>query len=165
MASIHLFQRDYDQAVASGKRAVELGPNMSDVKAVAAIITSAVGDWEQTIELIKSAMRLHPRFPSWYLLYLSRAYAFNGDPQMAISTAEQGLGRAESDNMRGGFYLVMAWALVEAGQIDRAREKMTEALKLTPGLTVKRWRRGYIFKDPANLDRIVDAAKQAGLPE
>jgi tetratricopeptide (TPR) repeat protein len=110
-------------------------------------------------------MRLHPRFPSWYLLYLSRAYAFNGDTQMAISTAEQGLDRAESDNMRGGFYLVMAWALVEAGQIDRAREKMTEALKLTPGLTVKRWRRGYIFKDPANLDRIVDAAKQAGLPE
>jgi TolB-like protein/class 3 adenylate cyclase len=165
MASIHLFQRDFDQAVTSGQKAVELGPNMADVKATVAIITSAVADWEQTIELIKSAMRLHPRFPSWYLLYLSRAYAFNGDPQMALSTAEQGLDRAESDRLRGGFYLVMAWTLVEAGQIDRAREKMAEALKLTPDLTEKRWRRGYVFRDPANLDRMVEAAKQAGLPE
>jgi tetratricopeptide (TPR) repeat protein len=165
MASIHLFQRDYDAAVASGRRAVELGPNMGGVAATVALVTSAVGDWEQTIELIESAMRVHPHYPSWYLLYLCRAYVFSGVPEKAISTAEQGLARAESDNLRAGFHLQLAWAHVESGQIDTAREQIAEVLELKPGLTVQQWRKGYMYKDPANLDRMADALKQAGLPE
>ena len=82
-----------------------------------------------------------------------------------ISRLEQGLARAESDNLRAGFHLQLAWAHVESGQIDPAHEQIAEVLELKPGLTVRQWRKGYMYKDSANLDRIADALKKAGLPE
>ena len=165
MASLHLYRGNYDEAVSAVRRAVELGPNMADVKATVATVTLAAGDWEQTIELLTSAKRLFPHFPSWYLLYLSRAHVFAGNTEMAIATAENGVARTESEPLRSGFHLILAWIHVESGEMDRAREQMAEALRLNPGYTVTRWRKATFYRDPAHLDRIADALVQAGMPE
>jgi TolB-like protein/class 3 adenylate cyclase len=58
--------RQYDKAIAEGKRAVELEPNSADVISIYAIILSFVGEPEEAIPFFREAFRLNPKPPSRY---------------------------------------------------------------------------------------------------
>ena len=79
LGAIHLYKREYDEALDKGRMAIDLSPNNSVIHATFAITTYSVGDWRETINLLQRAMRLSPYYPSWYLLYLGRAQTFQGD--------------------------------------------------------------------------------------
>jgi len=110
-------------------------------------------------------MRLSPYYPSWYLLYLGRAQTFKGDHEDAIATHEMGLTRAESSDMRAAFHAALAFAHIAAGHEQLAREHMAQRLKLTRSFSVRQARERTFFKNEDDLDRLLDALRQAGLPE
>ncbi len=165
MGGIYLVRREYDKALAEGRKALELGPNMAQVKATVAYTMRTLGEWDEAIALSESAMRAHPSHPSWYLLQPGIAYIFKGEFASAIATAERALRRAESNFMKAGFNLYLAGAHSEAGHEDDARRHMAEVLKLNPAFSVRFMRRISFYKNPAHLERYLDALRKAGLPE
>ena len=166
LAGLAWMRGNYDEALVEGRRAIALNPNSAENHAILTIYTQSVGDWDETIALSKTAVRLHPHYPSWYLFELGRAYIFKGQYDLAIATATEGLGRAESELLRAAFHRVLAFAHMEAGQEEKARRHMAEGQRLDP-ITVARVRKTdhSRFKNPAHLERQIAAWVKAGLPE
>ena len=165
MGSIHLVRRKYDLAVAEGRKALELGPNMSSINAGVAIIMRYVGNWNETIALGERAVRLNPRARWWVFWGLGLAYTFKGEYTRAVATHEAGLRRAESDTVKASFHLTLAFAHIEAGQMEKARQYMAQALKLNPRHSARYLRKITSYKNPAHLKRMLAALRKAGLPE
>ena len=166
MGGMNLLRRQYDKAITAGRKSLKLGPNMADLKADMAYTTYTVGDWDETILLLKSAIRLSPRVPTWYLVLLSRAYVYAGHSDLAIATAKSGLAQLQSVRLKAGLHRTLAFAHVEAGRTEKARQHVAEALKLNPRVsTVTVLRRYLLFKNPADVERQVAAMRKAGMPE
>ncbi|MEE8531192.1 MAG: tetratricopeptide repeat protein [Hyphomicrobium sp.] len=164
LSMIRLTQRKHDEAVAAGRKAIALDPNYPQARATLALIKFALGQWDETIALTKSAIRLHPYHPSWYFFYLGRGYVFKGEYDLSVAALDEGLRRAESDFLKGAFHRDLAFAHMEAGREEEARRHMVEGQRLNTSSAA--WYRNYYrFKNPAHLERVLAALRNAGLPE
>ena len=64
---IYMFQRQYDKAIAEGKRAVTLGPSDATSHMLLALTLHFAGRFEESIFHMKEAIRLHPFCPTSFL--------------------------------------------------------------------------------------------------
>jgi adenylate cyclase len=94
LSSVYMAKRHHDKAVAYGKKALALGPNLADLKAAVAVPFMYSGRPEEAIELVKKAMRLSPYYPAWYLAVLGIAYRITGQYEEAITSFESWRARA-----------------------------------------------------------------------
>jgi len=111
-------------------------------------------------------MRLHPYYPAYYLAWLGSAYRMVGRYEEALTVYEQLLDRS----LKGDFpamiaHLFLAEVYAELGQEEKVRTHAAEVLRLNPRFSLKRIRRvlTYGYKDPAHLERRVNALRKAGL--
>jgi len=123
-----------------------------------------MGEFEEAIVLIKKAMRLSPYYPAVYLLGLGNAYQFLDNHEEAIAAYNQLLDRCRKGECPPPMALQgLAWVYAELGRVEEARAYMAELLELNPRVSLAFYRRIYPFKDPAHLQRILDAYSKAGL--
>jgi len=119
----------------------------------------------EAIELVKKAMRLSPYYPSWYLPVLGHAYRLMGQYNEAIEALENWRARA---NPRSELpYLMLAFTYVEAGREEKAEVAVAEILKRKPKASIEGYAKSKMFayKDPAEIKRVLDSLRKAGLPE
>ena len=70
--------RQHEEAIAEGERAITLDPSFADAYVELAHILTYAGRPEEAIGLVQKAMRLNPRYPFHYLWVLGRAYQLTG---------------------------------------------------------------------------------------
>jgi len=129
-----------------------------------ALAMNSMGEFEESITLIKKAMRLSPYYDHWYLDILARAYFFTGRYEEAIAACNQRLDRCRKGECPIWLPLAMlALVYAELGRVEEAREFMAEALESNPKLSLAFYRRRYPFKNPAHLQHLLDAVSKAGL--
>ncbi len=75
---IYLRQKRYKEALAEGKKATELGPTNAHAYLFLAVTMNTVGRFDDAIPLVKRAMRVHPYYPAYYLMWLGSAYRMTG---------------------------------------------------------------------------------------
>jgi tetratricopeptide (TPR) repeat protein len=127
-----------------------------------------VGRFDKEIELVKRAMRLHPYYPAYYLLWLGGAYRMTGRYEEALTVYNQLLDRSR----KGEFpifaaHLFLADTYAAFGKEEEARNHAEEVLRINPGFSLKEINRiiSFGYKDPAHLERRVNALRKAGIPE
>jgi len=163
---IYVRQKRYKEAIAEGKKATELGPTNAHAYLFLAYTMYIVGRFDDAIALVKKAMRVHPYYPAYYLQWLGGAYRMTGRYEEALTVYKQLLDRS----LKGEFsaflaHLFLAEVYAELGQDEKARTHAAEVLRLKPEFSLK-WisRVGtYRYKDPAHLERRVNALRKAGL--
>jgi TolB-like protein len=93
LAWLHLFRREWDLVRKYLDRAFALTPNAADLLANAAYFFAALGDPEYGIRLGRTALRLNPHHPDWYLgfigfaLFTARQYPEAYEMRMRAATA------------------------------------------------------------------------------
>ncbi len=129
---------------------------------------NTVGRFDDAIELVKKAMRLHPYYPAYYLQWLGADYRMTGRYEDALQIYKQLLDRSN----KGEFpslptHLYLADVYAELGREEEARSHAAEVLRLKPGFSLKDASRvsTYRYKDPAHLERRLNALRKAGIPE
>jgi len=159
-------QKRYKEAIAEGKKSIDLGPTNAQAHVILAATMNRVGRFDDAIPLVKKAMRLHPYYPAYYLMWLGSAYRMTGRYKEALTVYKQLLDRS----LKGEFpafapHLFLAEVYAELGQDEEARAHVAEVLRLNPRFSLKRIRRigTYGYKDPAHLERRVNALRKAGL--
>jgi TolB-like protein/class 3 adenylate cyclase/cytochrome c-type biogenesis protein CcmH/NrfG len=165
LSVVYMSRRQHDKAVEYGERALALAPNFTDITATIAIPFMYSGRPEEAIELVKNAMRLSPYYPAWYLPVLGFAYRFTGQYEEAIALLETWRARA---NPRSALpYLFLAITYEEAGRGEEAQIAVAEILKRKPKASITGYLKAKTFpyKDPADIDKVVDSLRKAGLPE
>jgi tetratricopeptide (TPR) repeat protein len=68
---LYRMQGQFDKAIATGKKAVALGPSHDLPCAILSDTLHYAGSYEESIVTIKKAMRLNPYYPAWYLYVLT----------------------------------------------------------------------------------------------
>jgi TolB-like protein/Tfp pilus assembly protein PilF len=157
---VHLWKKQYEQAISAVERANALDPNCADAYAALADIFNWAGRPEEAIRLIEKAMRLNPQYPAWYLWNLGHAYYLVRRYEEAIATLKRVLIR-NPDFMPAHAYLSVSY--VELGREAEARAEGVEFSRLNPQLSLAALRQRIPYKDPAVLERVLNAARKAGL--
>jgi adenylate cyclase len=156
----YLWQKQHEQAVAEGERAITLGPNYAEGYAWLGNILNLAGRPEEAIEAVEKALRLNPHDPFLSLFTLGVAYRMMGRHAEAIASLQRALIR-NPDYLPAHANLLVAYS--ESGQEAEAQAEAAEILRISPQFSLEVWRQRLPFKDQAELERLLAGLCKAGL--
>jgi len=165
MGYINLLNRKFDESIENGEKAVRINPNDPQMLVILAAIMHFNGKFDESIALVKNAMRLCPYYPALFLKTLSMSYILTGRYEEALKAGELMLARAH----KGEFsplmaHLSLAEAYIGLGQDQKALEHAEEVIKINPNFSLAgEQKRMYYYRDPAHLERRIDALRKTGL--
>ena len=165
---IYLLEGQYEQAITEGQKSIVLGPTNALAHVLLAAAMNISGRFNEAIELVKKAMRIHPYYPAYYLQHLGEAYHMTGRYEDALAVYKQLLDRSQKGEyaiLTAHIYMVEVY--MGLGKEKEARTHTAEVLKLDPKVSLKQRRKIRIhgYKDPALLERRLNALRKAGIPE
>jgi tetratricopeptide (TPR) repeat protein len=125
---------------------------------------SRVGRFDEAIALTKTAMRICPYYPAFYLQFLAPSYLLTGRYNEAIGTSELMLDRSRKGEINPLFgHVYLAEAYVGIGQEEKARAQVKEVLKLKPDFSMESEKTLTAYKDPVHKERHFALLRKAGL--
>ncbi len=160
MGQVYPWEKAHDRAIAQAERAVVLAPNDADGYETLAEILGWSGRAEESIRLIRRAMRLNPRYPFFYLWTLGHAYYLTDKRQEALDAFGQIVQRNPNFVPAHAYRAVV---LSELGRAKEARQAWDEASRISPSASMSNLRERLPYKRPADLDRLLAAAHRAGM--
>ena len=155
-----LMNRQHDKAVAEGKRAIELGPNLYQAYYNLGMTLNFSGRPKEAIPILKTAIRINPLPMSTSYLQLGVAYRDLGQYDKAIEACKKGL-QIYPDSLFLHFCLASVYSL--AGHEKEARAEVAEVSRINPRFSLKFWLKVVPYKNQVDRDRVVNAMRKAGL--
>lgn len=159
LADVHLFRREYDDALATWGRVFELNPNFTDFRYGRAL--NFAGKFGDGLAAIKRHLRLDPFAPTGARIHLGISYLAQKNYAEALASFREVVTRAPELG-RGRMLLASTYALM--GHMNEAREQITELLRIDPTCSVAQVARLRFFRDPKDGAHILQGLLQAGLP-
>ena len=159
---IYLWKKQHEQAITEFERAVALDANYALAYTRLGATLAFAGRPDEAIPLVKKAMRLNPHGDAIYPLHLGIAYYLSGQYEEAIAALKEALARSP-DYLPA--HRKLAAVYVELGRMDEARAEVAEHMRVSPGFSLGRFKERIPIKDPAVLERYINALRKAGLPE
>jgi adenylate cyclase len=160
LGAVYLRQKRFEEAVAEAKQAVALDPNNADAYVRLAENLSVAGRPSEALGFVQQAMRLNPRHSVWYLFNLGLAYRLTGQYMEAMAALEKA--RTRNPNFLA-IHLNLAFIYSELDREEEARAEAVEVLKINPHFSLETWTQNALYKDPADLERMLAALRKAGL--
>ncbi|MBT3360647.1 MAG: adenylate/guanylate cyclase domain-containing protein [Rhodospirillales bacterium] len=165
MGAIHLFKRQYAEAIAAGEKAVALSPNHATNTALLAMTQVNAGNFDEAILGFDKARRLSPYPADWFLEAQGWAYLWAGRSEEAVQTFEEYLQRKDQQTPGHNVRLGMALAFAEQGRENDARKAVGQELALSPHITLGGFRGMSLFHDKEALHRKTEVLGRLGLPQ
>ena len=157
---IYLGRREYDKAIAEGKRAVALDPGGSGAYfAYASALLTACRP-EEAIPLFQKAIRLNPNADAFTFINFGHALRNAGRFEEAVPAYKKGIQRAP-DNIIAHIGLGATYSLM--GREKEARAEAQEILRINPMFTVDHLYKTSAWKNLSEVDKVVNALRKAGL--
>jgi TolB-like protein/class 3 adenylate cyclase/lipoprotein NlpI len=159
LAEAYLADGQFERAEAEFERALALNPNHADLLAGWGLASVFLGEPDRGIEFIKRAMRLNPHYPDWYnralgvAAYMSRRYE---DSIAALKKVTQHV-------TQNRLYLAASYA--QLGRLEEARAEVAAAIELDPDISIEKFSRIELYKNPDDLEHLRGGLRLAGLPE
>jgi adenylate cyclase len=157
---VHLWQKQYEQALAELERATALDPNNAEVYAFLAEALSGVGRPEEAVAMVEQALRHKPYVADDHLAGVGAAYYLAGQPEEALAPLKQYL--THYPNFLGA-HLTLAAVYSELGKEAEAQAEAAEVLRINPQFSLEVHKERVPIKDPAMLERHIAALRKAGL--
>ena len=162
LGSLYYLERDVARGLPLIRKAVELNPNFADTIALLAGGLTYAGGQQESLDLVKRAMRLAPGYPAWYSVILCRAQRLTKQVAKAIGSCEAAARRSPRANF---FQVELVVTLVAGGKLAKARKAAATVMRNDPKFTVSRWGKFVHYTNPVIQKRFLDALLKAGLPE
>ena len=164
LAILQVVDERYEEAIASARRAVALGPGDVEAQIALGYVYLVAGQFAEAAAAIDTALKLDPNLSPADREVAGLVFFFNGDNDRAIAILE----RARADAPGAVNILVaLAAAYARAGRISDARAAVAEGIQVPPNnssLAAIRIAWAH-FRNAKDLTFLVDALREAGLPE
>ena len=153
--------REYDKAIAEGKRAMALDPSGAEVHVRYGGFLRIAGRPEESIPMYQKGIRLNPFAPAWYYSSFVFALLYRGRFEEAVSAYKKA-GQLVSDDIPTHIGLASTYSMM--GREKEARAEAEEVLRINPKFSVDQMaKRGLPYKEQWQIDKIVNAWRKAGL--
>ncbi len=162
--AIWTFAKDAQRARELFRRALAINPSSAIALTMAGWVENANGNPEAGQKMIERALHLNPRHPRGWIMSTGMAISHlaQGKFEDAIRWAEKAL----VQNRRSAVTLrALAVALVNVGDVDRARLIVQELLQIEPHLTLSGLRARLPFVQDDIMQAYAKSLRAAGLPE
>jgi len=160
IAYVRTQQRQLEVAQAELEDALKLDPDYADALALLGGVRTYGGNPEETVPLLRQAMRLQPSAGYLYFLLLGRAYYYLGDCDQAEINLREALDRNPS-NIEARLYTVAC--LVRQGNIVDAEWEVEEIGTLAADFSINVWLSTYPMTDNAQVATLTNDLNSAGL--
>jgi TolB-like protein/class 3 adenylate cyclase/Flp pilus assembly protein TadD len=162
---LHRMQGQWEQAIATGEKAIALGPSHDLPYITLSNTMRLAGRFEESIALAKKAMRLNPYYPAYYIAILASGYFFTERYEESIEAGKQVLERAQ----KGEFppflaHLGLSAAYMELGRTEEARAHAAEVLRINPKFSLEYLTKIAQYKNKTDFERYFESLRKAGLP-
>jgi adenylate cyclase len=165
----YVYGKQYDLCQNHVERASTLNPNDADILSLKGLFLAYLGNPAEGVEASEMARRLNPLAPEWYLWCFGIALYTASRYDDAVSVWR------EMANPPTEIFACFAAGYAQLGQLDEARarlaefhERASEELPNYPGDDRAGWRtywfNSFPYKNAADLDRLLDGLRKAGLP-
>lgn len=153
-----------DEAEREIRRALELNPNLAVAQRVLSETCAWLGQYDAAIENFEKAARRDPGYHAHPLALLPRVYApfVVGRYEEQVEWARK-LTEAAPHNPAGWRFLAAGYGLL--GRQDQAGAAVQGMLRIYPGFTIESIRTASTGMPEADLERLLDGLRKAGLPE
>jgi adenylate cyclase len=162
LGGIHLIKGEFDAAIDSCERAVELEPNGAYVTGFLGYALNRAGRPEEALNLAQKAMRFSPLHPSWYVGVAAHANRLLGRYEEAVVLYQRSINQTP-EHITPHIGLTACYA--EMGRLEDARAQAAQVLRLDPKFSVTRYAQALTYRLPEHAQRNLDALREAGLPE
>jgi adenylate cyclase len=160
---LYVNKGDYDKAVEEGQRAASLGPNSAGALFFYGSSLMHASRYEEAIPVLEKALRLSPVKPvSMNLMNLGVCYRMVGSYDDAVRILKRLL-QEQPNHFLG--HLILTQTYSEMGHMEEARAQAAKVLKMNPRFSLKSWARISRLKNPADVQRGIEALRKAGLPD
>jgi adenylate cyclase len=159
LGEVYLWKKEHEKAIAAQEKAIALSPNDADQIAGLGGILTWAGRPDETIDLIKKAMRLNPMYPIEYLWNLGHANFLLGRHEEAIEALKRIRDR-NPDYVPAHAYLAASYS--ELGWEEEAQAEAAEVKRLS-SRPIEAWEQSLPYKDQAVLARVLSSWRKAGL--
>jgi adenylate cyclase len=162
LSNLHGSMKQYDKAIAAGKRSVALMPNGAYNHCALGITLSFSSELDEAIDHFKHAIRLDP-FPAYYYFtHLGRCYMHKGQYEEALSEFKKAH-HVNQDSTYNNTQLAAIYALLD--RQEEASAAVKKVLETVPNYSVKKKMKAWPYKNQADLKFLMDALRKAGFPD
>lgn len=153
---------DHSRAIKFGEQAVNLSPSDSNSIGFLAVIYMYAGEYKKSTAALKLAMRLCPQYPPHYTYYLAFNNLWANNFPAALELGQLYLSQEANDPFA---YTLMATILAFQGDAMEAAQMIGKLRERWPDFSMTEIRLSQHYRDHAKLERVVNALRQAGLPD
>ena len=123
-------------------------------------MVGSLGRWDESIELAKKAIRLHPLAPAPYYHMLGRAYFMTGQYDEAIATLKKCLHK-NPNYFPAQVFLAACYSSLDLHA--EAAAAIDEVRRINPKFNLESYAKTLPYKNKADIDRYIAALRKAGL--
>jgi TolB-like protein/class 3 adenylate cyclase/Flp pilus assembly protein TadD len=155
---------EVEEGAALLERAINLDPNLASARTWRGWTHNYLGECDAAIEQFQTALRLSPVDPRIYSPQTGMAYAlfFSGRHEDATPWAT--LATRQQPNFVSAHRILIA-ALAASGRFDEARQACLHALQIDPSQRISGIADRTPFRRAADIERLAQAFRIAGMPE
>ena len=146
------------------RRSLDANPNSALALTMAGWVEAVNGNPAEGRKLVARSLQLNPRHPHGWLMSTGMALSEIADNRFpeAVAWGEKAL----VQNRHSVVVLrALAVALVNSGDVERARQIGAELLAIEPDLTLSKWRTSVALIDKNLVRTYFEALAKAGVPE
>jgi TolB-like protein/class 3 adenylate cyclase/cytochrome c-type biogenesis protein CcmH/NrfG len=158
---VYLGHGQLDRAMAEARKALTLDPNLASAHSLLGQLLHYAGRSRDAIESLTTALRLDPYDQDLYLHFLAQAYFGLGRYEEAAANLRRRIVRKPDTDLSR---VLLAACYGHLGRSEEGQALWQEVLKINPDYSFEHHRRGLPYKDPADLERIAEGLRKAGVP-
>ena len=154
----------HESALSELERALELNPSLAWAYAAKAAVLSYSGEPKKALENFDMAVKASPRDPdySYWQCAKSLTYFMLGEFQKAVDCASYSIAH-HAEWLPSRVFITATYGL--SGQLDKAREALSNLLTLEPGYSIKKAKIGNPFKRAEDFERFANGLRAAGVQD
>jgi adenylate cyclase len=161
---VALFMRRFDDSLRRLETALEINPNLAVAHMWGGGYYALACECGKARTHLKEALRLSSRDPTNYWTFAFFGLADFAD-QRYDEAAEWAHKAIQIYREFPTAHRLLTASCSQLGQTQKARSALDTLLSIAPGTTIAKTRAAVAWKDPAVMERYLDALRKAGLPE
>jgi len=161
-SSYYLLKKQHEKAIDEAKKAIDVAPSSAAAYYVYGLVLGYIGRYDQAIPLLEKAIRLNPVTPINYLTSLAFAYTNKKEYDKAIRLWQETLKR-NSDHYHANLILAAIYQLI--GEEKKAKQFAEKSIRIKPGISISMLKKRVVMTDKEALNLLLDALRDAGIPE